>query len=196
MTWVHSRHRQPQGSHRSQAGAVLVEFAFVAIIIIVMAGGAFDYGMGWRMGLVTNEAARAGARTGSSSGNAVLTDWYALSGARASLASGGRLDNVQRVVIYASADASGNVPTQCTTGLPTSVACNELTGAQFRALAEADFDKTTGCISSTKERSPTGVPTSEAPCSSMPRTTACGSRRPMTGCSSSPAAPSPSIVTR
>jgi Flp pilus assembly protein TadG len=127
-----------------------VEFAFVALVIIVMAGGAFDYGMGWRMGLITNEAARAGARTGSSLGNDPLTDWYALSGARASLASGNRLANVQRVVVYASTTANGAVPASCTTGTTTSAQCNVLTGDQFRALVQGDFDLTNGCIKSGK----------------------------------------------
>lgn len=148
MTWTHNRRRRRSRPARSEVGAALVEFSLVAMILIVLAGGAFDYGLGWRMGLVTNEAARSGARTGSGSGKEVFTDWYALSGARASLASGNHLDAVQRVVIYASTTPGGEVPDKCKdeTKTPTTELCNVLTGKQFRELVQTDFDPITGCI--------------------------------------------------
>ena len=133
-----------------EQGAALVEFAMIAMFLLFILGSAFDYGMTWRVTLVANEAARAGARTGSSLDQQPLADWYALTNARASLSSGNQLQNVQRVVIYKSTDVAGTVPPECATASSTTLDCNVLSGAQFRAIAQADFNATTGCINTAK----------------------------------------------
>lgn len=128
-----------------ERGAALVEFAIIAMFIVVLIGGAFDYGMAWRVGLVTNEAARTGARVGSGMDNNALADWYAISGAKAALTNSGRVNDVQRFVIYRSDTADGAIPTECKTATTTSQKCNIMTGAQFRAITQANFNTTTGC---------------------------------------------------
>ncbi|MFN8019048.1 MAG: TadE/TadG family type IV pilus assembly protein [Acidimicrobiales bacterium] len=142
-------HRAPAGPEARrgrQRGAALVEMAFVAMILVILSAGAFDYGMAWRVGLATNEAARTAARTGSGMGTDPLTDWYALSGARSALAASGRLQDVQRVVIYKSTSTDGQVPVNCTTGAATTELCVEITGAQFRNMSSTSFNSTTGCF--------------------------------------------------
>jgi Flp pilus assembly protein TadG len=135
---------------RSIVGAALVEFAFVAMFLLVLLGGTYDYGMAWRLSVITNEAARGGARTGSALGKSYLADWSALSNAKAALVSANKLSTVQLVVIYKSTAANGAAPAGCLTGTSTTATCNVLTGAQFSALAQSDFNTTTGCINSTK----------------------------------------------
>lgn len=152
------RHRQagrassgtPRSNRAAERGAALVELAMVALFLLTISGAAFDFGMTWRVTLIDNEAARAGARTGSTMADDPLADWYALSNARAALSSGKQLANVQRVVIYRSDTANGAVPSGCTSGTTTSSLCNVLTGAQFSALAQTDFNTTTGCINAGK----------------------------------------------
>lgn len=148
MRFAHTRRQLQATEHPTlgQRGAVMVEFAFVALLIFTMLGGAYDFGMSWRLGIATNEAARTGARVGSGMGNDPLADWYALSGAKAALTSAGKINDVQRVVIYKSTTVDGVVPSTCTTGTTTTAVCNVLTGAQFRALTQSNINTTTGCI--------------------------------------------------
>ncbi len=154
MRVSHHAHRHlpgPTGAGLGrEVGATLVEFAMVAMFLLTIVSGSLDLGLAWRVTLVNNEAVRAGARSGSSLDQAALADWYALSSARAALSSGGQLANVQRVVIYKSTATNGDVPAACITATSTTEDCNILTGAQFRALAQADFNTTSGCIVSGK----------------------------------------------
>ena len=145
MSWSHHRARLQTGGPADR-GAALVEFAFIALILITLAAGGHDYGQAWRVGLATNEAARTAARTGSGLGTEPLADWYALSGARAALANSGVLADVERVIIYRSSTSSGTPPTQCLTATSSSAQpCNILTGEAFRALQQSNFSTTTGC---------------------------------------------------
>jgi Flp pilus assembly protein TadG len=146
VTLRHHRAPGDLAGSRFERGAALVEMAIVGLFIVTLAAATYDLGQGWRAGLAVNEAARTGARTASAMGTQPLADYYALSGARAALGNSNMLDYVERVVIYRSATASGDVPAACKTGTSTSAPCNILTGAQFRALTEAQFNTTTGCF--------------------------------------------------
>ncbi len=68
-------------------------------------------------------------------------------GAKAALQSSGKLDKVVRVVIF-KADATGKVPSACTTG--TAPTCEVLTGDQFRSNWELstyqDATDASGCL--------------------------------------------------
>lgn len=143
-------------SYESQKGAVVVEFALVALLLFVLLAGAFDYGMAWRAGLAINEGARTGARVGSAVGDAVdpdsekaLADYYALTGARSALQSSGKLDNVERVVIFRATSPEGGVPLECKTQSNPSRPCNIIDGATFRgSLSESQF-RDDGCLRTT-----------------------------------------------
>ena len=128
------------------AGAALVELAFVALFIATISAGAYDYGMAYREALAVNEAARTGVRTGSALGTNWQADYYALSGAKAALAASNKLGGVQRVVIYKSTTEDGNPPAECTTAISSTLACNMITGQQFRDMTLSNFNTTTGCF--------------------------------------------------
>jgi Flp pilus assembly protein TadG len=130
-----------------------VELALVAILLLTLVAGAFDYGFAWRTGLATNEAARTGARVGSSQSLSRGADFYALNGLRASLRSSKVQGDVRKVVIFKSTTANGRVPTSCTLATPSGT-CNVLTGAQLEALTVASFDLT---ISTNPTVAPTGT---------------------------------------
>lgn len=139
------RPRFVPGRHRNERGAVLVEFAIVAIFLTALLAGAFDFGMAWRASLAVTEAARAGARVGSSSGKNVNADRELLLSTQAALASAGLLDEVQRVVVFNGSNVS-DVPATCKIGTGTSQSCNALTGAQFRLLNASSPIDANGCI--------------------------------------------------
>ncbi len=132
--------RPPQlGSRRAEDGAALVEFAFVAMFLLALVAGTFDYGFAWRAGLAVNEAARAGARVGSSQSLSRGADYYALNGVRATLVASGAIGQVEKVVVFKSTTLNGRVPASCLT-TPASGLCNVLTGAQLQALTLTSFD--------------------------------------------------------
>ncbi len=152
MRFAHDHPRPLLDERRQPRGAALVEFAIVAMFLATLSAGAYDYGMAWRVGLATNEAARTAARTGSGLGDTPLADWYALSGAKAALTNSGQINNVQRVVIYKSTTANGAVPAACETATSTSELCNIITGNQFRAMTQSSFSSTTGCFNAAAVR--------------------------------------------
>lgn len=130
----------------------LVELAFVSMIILAMVAATFDLGTGWQSGMAVNEAARTGARVGSGQSTAPGADYYALTGVKASLATAGKLDGVQRVIVYkASPTTAGKVPASCLNSTPSGT-CNVLTGNQFRALDFSSFELSRA----TSESPPTG----------------------------------------
>lgn len=145
-----AHHREALARRRGwrERGTVTVEMAMVAMFLLTLIAGTYDYGMAWRAALVTNEAARTAARTGSSLGADPQADWYALSGARAALTNGGRINDVQRVIVYKSATVNGNVPAACLdpTNTSTTEPCTVITGSQFRGMTASSFNSTTGCF--------------------------------------------------
>lgn len=151
MRLAHHRPRFAPGRERHERGAVLVEFATVALFLVVLLAGAFDFGMAWKTGLAVTEAARAGARVGSSSGKTTTADRDLLLSVRSALASSGMLEEVQRVVVY-NATTSNAVPTGCKTGTGTSLACDALTGQQLRDLTTTSALDGNGCISSSARK--------------------------------------------
>lgn len=127
-----------------EGGAVIVEFAIVALFLVTLLAGTFDLGMGWRSGLGVNESVRAGSRVGSAVGRDEHADIDLLTSTQAALASSGLLDEVERVVVYRATQVDGKVPTTCVTG--TTGACNIFTGPQFRAISDSSPLDPNGCI--------------------------------------------------
>ncbi len=90
-----------------QRGALLVEFAFVAMFLVVLVAGTFDYGFAWRSGLAVNEGARAGARVGSGQALSRGADYYALNSVKSALTASGSINQIQKVVIFKSTTSDG-----------------------------------------------------------------------------------------
>lgn len=145
-----NHHRRPIRGDRNERGAGLVEFALVALLLFVLSGGAYDYGQAWRSGLAINEAARTGARVGSAMGSDRAADFYALSGLKAALQASGRLDDVERIVVFRADAANGRVPDACKTQ-NSGANCQIIQGAAFRTSWEsttpaANATTTAGCL--------------------------------------------------
>jgi len=124
---------------------VLVEFATVGIFLVTLLAGAFDFGMAWKAALGVTEAARAGVRVGSSSGNNVAADRELLLSAQAALSSSGLLEDVDRVVVFNASNVSA-VPPSCKIGTGNGQSCNALTGAQFKDLSGSSAIDANGCL--------------------------------------------------
>lgn len=151
MRFSHRPRIVPPG-HRHERGAVLVEFATVALFLAVLLAGAFDFGMAWRAGLGVTEAARSGARVGSSGGKDLPADRDLFLSVQAALASSGLLTSTQRVAIF-NATNTNTFPTACRTGTGTSQSCNTLSGDQLRNLTTTSgYDASTGCLTSSDRK--------------------------------------------
>lgn len=136
---------------RQEGGAALVELAFVAMILSLLAAGGYDYGMGYRAGLGVIEGTRTGARVGSSIGNDIQADFQILSSSKSALQSSGLLPYVEKVVIYRSATVNGDIPVNCKNYASGTVsdACNIILGSDFRALPSSwstSIATATGCL--------------------------------------------------
>lgn len=145
-----------------ERGAGIVEFALVALLLFTLSAGAFDYGQAWRSGLTVNEAARTGARVGTAGGKERAADFNALSGLKASLESGGVLDDVKWVIVFRADSLDGDLPAGCDPTKSLTGPCHVLTGNQLRSNWEAGSVATAtdsnGCLKIAQRRSwcPTG----------------------------------------
>ncbi len=93
-------------------GAVLVEFALVAPLLLVLLFGLIDYGRMTNEDNVLIRSTQAAARTGASQGPDRFADYNVLQSLEASLSV---LDGstIERVVIYKASSANGKVPAAC-----------------------------------------------------------------------------------
>ena len=95
---------------RGERGAVLVEFSFIASILLVLLLGVFEIGGLWGSHQTVTHASRSGARVGSQLGDQGEADVEILLAIQAAL--GPLADDVSRIVVY-EADANGNMPSAC-----------------------------------------------------------------------------------
>lgn len=117
---------------RRERGASLIEFAMLLPLLLILAIGAFEFGMLFRDSLSISTASRAAARVGASSANYGDADCVILEAAAGSIQSleSGTIDQVH---IYKS-DSSGSIPTNNSsfmrryspfqTGDPSLIACS------------------------------------------------------------------------
>jgi hypothetical protein len=142
---------------RGDEGAVLVEFALVAPLLILLVFGLIDYGRLLNEQNLLVRAGQSAARTGASQGPDRFADYNILQSIEASLASldGG---DVERVVVFRASSADGTVPPACANlaiaddlsakGVSSgSVRCNVYSRAQveYRGDVLARFPAAANC---------------------------------------------------
>ena len=93
------------GRHPKERGSALVETAIVLSLLMILAIGAFEWGMAFRDWLSVSSATREGARVAASAGTVVLADCAILEATAGSLLA---IDdsNIRLVEIY-NADTTG-----------------------------------------------------------------------------------------
>ena len=60
---LHRRRHVPAPGHehcRAERGVTVVEFSFVALMLLTVVAGTVDYGRAWQSGMAINEATRTG----------------------------------------------------------------------------------------------------------------------------------------
>jgi len=125
---------------RGERGAVLVEVVLIVPILLMIALGVFDIGLGWKASLTVTNAARAGSRVASNLGIDAAADKSALASTAASLGTI-PVSEIDVVVIYRTSSADGAPPSGCLTsgakaaGGSASDLCNTYSGADVMAAA-------------------------------------------------------------
>ncbi len=142
-----------------ERGTALVEFTIMFGVLVVLVFGILEFGNAWGNRLKVETAARAGARVGSNLRNDRLADWSLLQGAKSVLNEIG-LSNVEYLVVYKAASATGLPPTGCGGSTPSSQnnLCNVYTGSQLTSLTQSSFTGTSSCTGTSPDRfwCPTG----------------------------------------
>jgi len=98
---------------RTDRGAVLVETAIVAMFFMTVVVATFELGMGWRTSITVNNAARAGARVGSSLGINAQADYSVLLSVASALQSSTGQVTIKKVIVFKSSTVDGTVPASC-----------------------------------------------------------------------------------
>lgn len=149
---LRTRARGARFGHRDERGAVLVEVVIILPVLLIIALGVFDVGLGWRASFTISSAARSGARVGSNLGIDDGADQQALASIAAAL---GTIPSAQIdvVVIYKADGADGEVPANCLTAITRTAGgsaanhCNVYTATDLAAAATSS-DYTGNCSSS------------------------------------------------
>lgn len=125
---------------RRDRGAVLVEFALFAPILVAMLLGIFEFGNAWRQAGSIERAVQQGARTVTAQADNRFADYEAL---RAIDTATRALPGItiDRVIIFRADDPDGEVPAQCLTGSRSGL-CNVYTGNQVRTINPTGFPAT------------------------------------------------------
>jgi hypothetical protein len=130
---------------RGDEGAILVEFALFAPMLVVLAMGLLEFGLAFKQAntlrTATRAAARAGSNTFAGGGNSSDADLNILLSLKAGVSSIDS-DDIVRVVIYRANSSSGDVPATCKGfnpsnglyGSPGGANCNVYTGDFLAAL--------------------------------------------------------------
>lgn len=131
---AHSRSQKHRRNLGHERGAVLVEFSFVAVFLVLLVMGLVEFGSAWKDHQVVTSSSRSGARVVSQLGTAGVADQEALKAVSANY--GNRDLKLSRVVVY-EADQSGEMPVACRTAAPGysgGAPCNVYGPDQLEAL--------------------------------------------------------------
>jgi hypothetical protein len=122
----------------------LIEFALVTPLLLLLAFGTAEMGMGWVANNRLEGSVSTAARIGSSSGHIAEADRSILQSLRSSLPQE-LLDNLDRVVVFKSTTANGVVPAACikpvgsTSQVGVNGSCNTYAGATVKGTIPSDL---------------------------------------------------------
>jgi len=139
-------------------GAVLVEFALVAPLLIMLVFGLIDYGRMYNQKNVLIRSVQSAARTGASQGPDRYADYNVIQSVEASLSAMDGAE-IERVIVFRASAANGQVPAAClSTARPDDLTavgvnsgttrCNIYSRSQvgYRGNVLGFFPGTTNCV--------------------------------------------------
>jgi Flp pilus assembly protein TadG len=121
------RRRNPAG--RDERGVALVEAAIVTPLLLMLVFGIIEFGLLFKDSLTIANAARAGARVGTSQGNDPMADYQIL---QAVAGASGSLASVTKVIVFDATGPNGAVPAACvSSSVGVAGVCNVYTAADL-----------------------------------------------------------------
>ena len=99
-----------------ERGAAIVELVLIAPVLLLLAVGIAEFGLGWKDSLTVSNAMRAGARVGSAAANTRTADYEVLQGVRSALSSL-PTGAIERIVIYKANGPDGEISSTCAAGM-------------------------------------------------------------------------------
>jgi hypothetical protein len=118
-------------------GVALVEFALVVPFLIVLLLGTMEFGRTWSEKNTLVRSTQSAARTGASQGPDRFADYNTLKAVEASLSSLGQ-STIERVVIFRSDTANGQVPAACANvAIANDLSAKGNAGARCNIYSEA-----------------------------------------------------------
>ena len=121
---------------RSERGAALVEMVLIVPVLLTLALGVAEFGLGWKDSLTISNAMRAGARVGSAAANGRTADYEVLQAIEAAMSSIPK-NAIEQIVIYEANGPDGDIPIDCAAGTPGPT-CNVYVAADLDRL-DTDF---------------------------------------------------------
>lgn len=126
---------------RRERGAAMLEFALVLPLLLLLAFGTAEAGLGWTENNRVEGAASTAARVGAAAGRDASADVQILVALKASLPPEA-LANLDRVIVFKPSNSNGAIPTNCdkptgsTNQGGVSGQCNTYSGATVRAVTD------------------------------------------------------------
>ena len=139
----HGERRDQLAARRKQRGTVLVEAALIMPLLIMLAMGTIEFGLGWRDRVGVQTTVRAAARTGATLGSDSQADYNILQMLKSGL--GTNYTKTTRIVIYKASAADGAVPSACLSGTSQTGVCNVYVASDM-TKASTSFGCGTGTI--------------------------------------------------
>ena len=142
-------------ARRGERGAVLVEVVIMLPVLLVIALGVFDVGLGWKASMTLSSSTRAGARVATNLGISSSADKSALASIAASMGSI-PASQIDTIVIYKATSATGTVPSNClsasvkTAGGSAADLCNVYSATDMNNAATSSAY--TGVCGSSRDR--------------------------------------------
>jgi Flp pilus assembly protein TadG len=141
MRAIGGRRRRVTGTSRKTRGAALLEAALVTPVLMVFLFGIIEFGFGFYGRLTVRHMSLSGARTASSQGADVYSDYTMLQAIKKNAADM-KQSNITTIVIYRASGPSDRVPAACKTGSVVNTAatrgCNRYVGSDL-SRPQTDF---------------------------------------------------------
>ena len=147
------RRRLRDADGNRQRGAVLVEFAIIAPVLVLIVAAIFEFGLAFRDSMTLSNALRSGARVGSNAGRERAADYTILKSVEAAMTEFPTA-RVERIIVYKASTADSAVPSACLAVAGSggvNGSCNVYLASDM-ARPLSDFTGTTSCTGSSPDR--------------------------------------------
>ena len=142
-----ARSRRRTRSDQSERGAVVVEFAILAPLLVLILFGAAELGFAWQTASKAETSVAGAARVAAQVRGDSMADFEILRSVAGGMSD--KVDDLERVVIYNSTSTDGRVPAACLSGSAlanggVAGVCSVYRGSFVSSVSATDFSTAPG----------------------------------------------------